>query len=162
MKSELKRRDFLTTCLKAGVTCCALISGNNLISQEVNNKREEKPDPKKLNYCGYKCSNECLMYQATLENNTELKKKAYEQFKMKEKYKIDFDPEKIFCWGCKVTDKPLSIAVKACTVRTCVLEKGIDCCIQCDSLKDCKKDLWINYPKFRENVIEMQLKYKSS
>jgi hypothetical protein len=162
MKTELKRRDFLATCLKAGVTCCALMAGTGLIAQEDNKKKEEKPDPKKLNYCGYKCTVECPLYKGTIENNTELKKKAYEEFKFKEKYGVEFDPEKIFCWGCKITDKPLSINVKACTVRSCAIDKGYDCCIQCDGLTDCKKELWINYPKFKEMVIGMQTKYRAS
>jgi hypothetical protein len=161
MKTELKRRDFLSTCLKAGVSCCLLISGTTMIAQD-DKKKKEKPNPKKLNYCGYKCSAECPLYKGTIENNTELKKKAYEDFKMKEKFGVEFDPEKIFCWGCKITGKPLSINVKACTVRSCAIAKGYDCCIECDGLTDCNKELWINFPKFKEKIIEMQKTYKAS
>lgn len=48
-----------------------------------------------------------------IENNTELKKKAYEEFKMKEKYNIEFDQDKVFCYGCNPKGKPLSINVSA-------------------------------------------------
>jgi hypothetical protein len=34
MKTEIKRRDFVTKCFKAGVTVCALINGNLLLAQK--------------------------------------------------------------------------------------------------------------------------------
>ena len=159
MKNELKRRDFIASCFKAGAACYALSYGTNLTAQD--KKQDVKPDPKSLNYCGYKCSDGCSLYKATVENNTELKKKAYEDFKIKEKFGVDFDPETIFCYGCKLKDKPASIVVKSCTVRKCVMDKGYECCIQCEGLTRCDKELWISFPKFKESVIEMQKKYKA-
>lgn len=157
MKKELKRRDFINTCFKAGVTCCALSYSTTLTGQDV------KPDPANLEYCGYKCPPDCPLKKGTLENNTELKKKAYEAFEFKKKYNIEFDPEKVFCYGCKISrDKPLSMPVKACTVRKCVIEKGKESCIQCDGLTTCDKELWVKFPKFKETVIEMQKKYKAT
>ena len=161
MKKELKRRDFVTTCLKAGVTCCALSYGTTLAAMDPVRNQDVKPDPKNLEYCGYKCPPECPLKKGTLENNIELKKRAYADFKFKEKYNVDFDADKVFCYGCKITDKSLSIPVKACTVRKCVIEKGYDCCIQCDGLTACNKELWTNFPKLRDAVIEMQKKYKA-
>jgi hypothetical protein len=162
MKTELKRRDFISTCFKAGVTCCALTYGTALTAQDTVKKQDVKPDPKSLNYCGYKCPSECPLYKATLENNTELKKKAYEDFKFKEKFGVEFDPEKVFCFGCKLKDKPLSINVKACTVRKCAIAKGYECCIQCNDLTGCNKELWVSFPKFKEAVIVMQKKYRAT
>jgi hypothetical protein len=162
MKTELKRRDFISTCFKAGVTCCALTYGTALTAQDTVKKQDVKPDPKSLNYCGYKCSSQCPLYKATVENNTELKKKAYEDFKFKEKYGVEFDPEKVFCFGCKLKDKPLSINVKACTVRNCAIAKSYECCIQCNELTGCNKELWASFPKFKEAVIEMQKKYRAT
>jgi hypothetical protein len=155
MKTEFKRRDFISTCFKAGVACCALSYGAKLSGQDI------KPDPKNLEYCGYKCPADCPLKKGTLENNIELKKKAYADFRFKEKYGIEFDPEKVFCYGCKVKDKPLGMNVKACTVRNCVIDKGYDCCIQCEGLAKCDKELWSNFPKFKDAVIEMQKKYKA-
>ena len=97
-----------------------------------------------------------------IENNTELKKKAYEEFKMKEKYNIEFDQDKVFCYGCKPKDKPLSINVSACTVRKCVTEKGYDCCIECNGLTSCDKELWKSFPQFKEKVIDMQKRHQSA
>jgi hypothetical protein len=162
MKTELKRRDFVTTCFKAGVACCALGYGSSLKAQDTIKKQDQKPDPKSLNYCGYRCSSECELYKATMENNTELKKKAYQDFKFKEKFDVEFDPEKVFCYGCKLKDKPLSINVKACTVRKCAIDKGYECCIQCNELTACNKELWVSFPKFKEVVIGMQKKYRAA
>ena len=161
MKRDFKRRDFITTSFKAGIACCALTYGAKLQGMETFTKQDAKPDPKSLNYCGYKCTPECLLYKATVENNADLKKKAYDEFKYKEKFKIEFDPEKVFCYGCKVKDKPLSIPVSQCTVRKCAIAKGYECCIQCDGLAKCDKELWISFPKFKEAVIEMQKRYRA-
>ena len=160
MKTEIKRRDFVTKCFKAGVTGCALLYGNSILAGE-SLEQDQKPDLKSLTYCGFKCTVQCTLYRATIENNNELKKKAYEEFKMKEKYNVDFDADKIFCFGCKPKDKPLSINVNACTVRKCTIEKGYDCCIECKDLISCDKELWKNFPQFKEKVIEMQKNYKS-
>ena len=162
MKTELKRRDFDTRCFKAGVACCALSYGNMITGQDPVKQQEGKPDPKNLEYCGYKCPSDCPLKQATAENNTELKKKAYEDFKFKEKYNVDFDPEKVFCYGCKVTDKPLSIPVKSCTVRKCAIDKGYECCIECKGLAACDKELWKSFPQLKVKVIEMQKKYQTA
>jgi hypothetical protein len=161
MKKDLRRRDFIATSFKAGIACCAFTYGTKLQGQDASVRQNAKPDPKSLNYCGYKCTPECLLYKATVENNIELKKKAYEEVKFKEKFKIEFDPEKVFCYGCKVQDKPLSLAVNACTVRKCAIAKKYDCCIQCNELARCDKELWISFPKFKEAVIEMQKKYRA-
>jgi hypothetical protein len=162
MKKEIKRREFVSACLKAGAACCAISYGADLYAGNLLLRQENKPDPKNLEYCGYKCPAECPLKKGTLENNIELKKKAYADFKFKEKYNIEFDAEKVFCYGCKIKDKPLSMPVKACTVRSCVISKGYDCCIQCDELAKCDKELWTNFPKFKEAVIGMQKKFREA
>ena len=161
MKTEIKRRDFVTKCFKAGVTGCALLYGNSLFAQDPV-KQLHKQDLKNLTYCGYKCTSECSLYKATIENSPELKKKAFEEFKWKEKFGVDFDAEKVFCFGCKPADKPLSINVTACTVRKCAVAKGYECCVECSGLTACDKELWKNYPKFKEIVLQMQNNYISA
>jgi hypothetical protein len=160
MKTELKRRDFVAKCFKAGVGCCAFAYGTTLSAQEAEKKQKAKPDLKSLTYCGYKCTSECPLYKGTMENNLELKKKAYEEFKFREKFGVEFDPKKIFCYGCRLTDKPLSINVKACSVRKCAVTKGYESCILCDGLTTCDKELWLSFPKFKDTVIEAQKKYR--
>ena len=161
MKKEIDRRNFIAACFKAGAACCAVAYCPAMAAQDPLKKQDAKPDPMKLEYCGYKCPADCPLRKGTHENNIELKKKAYADFKFKEKYGIDFDPDKVFCYGCKSAgNKPVSMPVKACTVRKCVMDKGYECCIQCDGLAKCDKELWTNFPKFRDAVIEMQKKYK--
>ena len=162
MKTELKRRDFVTRCFKAGVAGCALVYGNSLLAQDPVKQQLKKADLKSLTYCGFKCTNQCTIYRATIENSLELKKKAYEEFKWKEKFGVDFDADKVFCYGCKPQDKPLSINVNVCTVRKCAIEKGIDCCIECKGLTACDKELWKRFPQFKENVIKMQNNYQAT
>ncbi len=162
MKKEIDRRNFVAACLKAGAACCTIAYCPAMNAMDPVNNQDKKPDPKKLEFCGYTCPADCTLKKGTMENNTELKKKAYAEFKFKEKYGIDFDPDKVFCYGCKSAgSKPASMPVKACTVRKCVIEKGYECCIQCESLAKCDKELWSNLPKFRDAVIEMQKKYRS-
>jgi hypothetical protein len=50
--------------------------------------------------------------------------------------------------------------LKRCTVRDCAREKELDCCIECDELTECDKDLWRRFPSFKEQVIELQAKYR--
>ena len=162
MKTDLKRREFLTRFCHAGVACCALMVSPKLFaSQGLNFADDDDMDPKKLEYCGYKCPPTCPLKKGTAETNVEQKKKAYETFKIKEKFGVEFDAEKIFCYGCKPADKPLGITVKGCTVRNCVTSKKLDCCIECSDLVGCKKELWDNFPKFKEMVVEMQKKYEA-
>jgi hypothetical protein len=162
MKTEFKRRDFVTTCFKAGVGCCAFAYGAKLSGQSTGFNQDEKPDPKKLEYCGFKCPVGCPLKKGTSENNVELKKKGYETFNLKEKFGIEFDPDKVFCYGCKAKDKPVSLITGSCTVRSCVTEKGYECCIECDGLATCDKELWTKFPDFKKAVIDMQKKYKTS
>ncbi len=159
MRNNLKRRDFVTGCLKAGAACMVLGSGGNLLEMNIN--QDEKPDPKTLEYCGYKCPADCPLKKATLANDSGLKKKAFEEFRFREKYKIDFDADKIFCYGCKVKDKPLGPAVSRCTVRQCARSKNLDCCIECDTLAKCEKELWKEFPKLREHVLDLQKRYRA-
>jgi hypothetical protein len=155
MKTEIKRREFVGKFLKAGTAGCALVYGNSLLAVTPQDQIK-KSDLKSLTYCGFKCSNDCTLYKATIENNPELKKKAYEEFKWKEKFNVDYNADKVFCWGCKPKDKPLSINVTACAVRKCTIEKGYECCIECKGLAACDKELWKNFPQFKLKVIEAQ------
>ena len=75
MKNNIKRRDFVSGCFKAGAACFLISGNNNMLA--MNALQDIKPDPKNLEYCGYKCPSDCQLKKATLENNPELKKKAY-------------------------------------------------------------------------------------
>jgi len=161
MKTSLKRREFILKSCKAGMAGCALLYSAKLFG--AGNLKyfagEGVPDPKKLNYCGYTCSPECKMMKATVENSIELKKEAYKDWRIEEKYGIAFDPEKITCYGCKVSDDKVGWIASQCTVRNCVIEKGYECCIQCTGLLSCDKELWKNFPDFHKHMIELQKQF---
>jgi hypothetical protein len=164
MNKTLKRRTFLIKSSRAGMTCCAMMFTSGLVasSGKFFSGNEEKPDLKKLTYCGFECTKDCEFLKASFENDPELKKEVYEKWSIKERYNIDFDAEKIFCFGCKPGDKPLGVVVENCTVRECTIEKGFDCCIECSELTGCEKDLWTRFPDFKNHVIELQKKYQAS
>lgn len=162
MKNSLKRREFILKSVMAGLSGCALLAGARLYGAEnLKALADDKPDPKKLNYCGYTCAPDCKMKKATLENNIELKKEAYADWRVEKKYGIAFDPEKITCYGCKVSEDKVGLIAGKCTVRSCAIEKGYDCCIECDKLATCDKEIWETFPDFHKMMIEMQKKYRA-
>ncbi|MCT4636181.1 MAG: DUF3795 domain-containing protein [Bacteroidales bacterium] len=69
------------------------------------------------------------------------------------------------CFSCKGDDPKCAVGYKACKVRPCCIEKGIESCAYCneyDSVKDCKKynPLMIRFGQFitgtnRRKGIEM-------
>lgn len=154
MKANSDRRQFILNSSLVG--CTLLISGK---LSAFSFPEDEIPDPKKLNYCGYKCPKDCQFLDASIKNDTELKKKAYETWKIKERYNVDFDPKTSFCFGCKNKEKPAGVVMTNCTVRTCAIDKDHDACIECKELKTCTKDLWTRFPEFHKAVIKMQVTY---
>jgi len=157
---DLDRRRFLTNSARTGIALCgACLCGRlPLLAEEGG---DEPIDPTKLNYCGYQCPDDCKFLQATLEDDVELKREAHKLWKIEERLGIEFDPETAICYGCKAEGKPEGVVVSNCGVRDCAREKKIDCCIECDDLKACEQDLWTRFPKFKEQVITMQEKYRA-
>jgi len=159
MKSSTDRRQFLKSCSKIGSGCALFyLCGNGWAQDSTQTEKKEPvvPNPSELTYCGYKCTMECPLYKATIENDEAARKKAYEDFKWKEQYGIEYDPDVVFCYGCKAEDKPKNIILKKCTVRECAISKKLKSCIQCKDLKPCNKELWSRFPDFKKHVIAMQ------
>jgi hypothetical protein len=147
----IKRREFL----KSGVGCCILVTGAGPFVFA----NDEKPDPKLLNYCGYKCPDDCKMYLAGKSDDEALKIEAYTLWRFEEKYGVRYSPEIVFCEQCKGTENPKSLLLTKCSVRNCAIEKGYDCCIECDDLKTCDKEIWFTFPQFKVEVLKMQVAY---
>ncbi len=164
MKSSLKRRDFILKTAKAGLAGCALMAGAGLYGKGFPYTRElsERPDPKRLNYCGYTCPEDCRMKAASIGNDIELKKQAYKDWRIEEKYGIAFEADNIFCFGCKVSEDKVGLVVQKCTVRNCAIERGYDCCIQCSQLASCDKEIWKTFPDFHRNMIGLQNEYNKA
>lgn len=157
MSSKLPRRDFLRKTSVACAGSCFLLSGKDLSA--LSFQGEELIDPERLCYCSYSCPKDCSFLEASLKNDAELKKAAFEEWGLAERYGMVFDAEKIFCFKCKPGDKPEGPVLTNCTVRSCAIEKGYRACIECSQLAECDKDLWTRFPKFHEEVIKMQDKF---
>lgn len=154
MKTQSDRRQFIRNTSIAG---CALLVSEKLLA--FSYRQDEVPDPKKLNYCGYVCPKDCQFLEASVKNNAELKKAAYDQWEIKDRYQVEFSADKIFCFGCKNENKPAGVVMTNCTVRSCAIAKKFDSCIECKSLKNCNKDLWSRFPEFHKSVVSMQESY---
>jgi hypothetical protein len=176
MESKTNRRGFMTNCAMMGGCCLAALVGRGTLAAKNAVRNGEKtedavpdgkktedavPDPERYAYCGLLCESQCPLYKATIENDKELKKKVYDAWNWKEHFKIDFDPEKVFCWGCKPGDKPLKIGMDECDVRNCAMGAKIEACIRCRGLETCDKTLWKSWPGMKENALKVQKQYAS-
>ena len=150
----IDRRTFIST----GATVCGLCVCSQFPFAAFAG--DEPIDPKKLNFCGYTCPKDCKFLQGTLQNDVELKRQAWKDWKIEERFALEFDEEQAICYGCKSLDKPEGVVLARCDVRACVREKELECCIECDELEACDKDLWRRFPKFKQQVVEMQERYR--
>jgi len=156
------RRTFLRDTATAGATLCGLCMCPHFGAFAAEGPENHEPiDPRKLNYCGYTCPKDCKFLEATLAGDVELKREAFNTWKLDQRYGIEFDPDTAFCYGCKAPGKPEGDVVARCTVRSCVREKKLDCCIECDELSGCDRELWQLFPTFKEQVVEMQKRYRA-
>jgi hypothetical protein len=156
IKENCSRRTFLAAGAKAGMACCLMAAGPRLMAMTSDRKT---PDPSKLCYCGYDCPRDCKFLKATRKNDDSLKKEAFEEWTLEERYGVTFDPQTAVCYGCKDMEHTQGVVVSNCSVRRCAREKELECCIQCEELAECDKALWQRFPGFHETVIEMREKY---
>jgi len=158
----IDRRAFLESGTRTCVTLCGICLGAQLpalASLAADEEPAKRPEPKKLSYCGYSCPKECTFLRATLANDVELKRQAWTEWKIEQRFGVAFDPERAICHGCKALDKPQGIVLARCDVRACVQEKKLDCCIECATLDSCDKDLWRRFPDFKQHVLTMRQQY---
>ncbi len=163
VKNEsINRRIFISTTARAGAAVCGLCLCSPMSGlADEGEKGVQKIDLAGRCFCGYKCPEDCPLLQGTLQNDDELKKEAWNEWKLEERFGVAFDPEQAFCFGCKEMDKPMGIVLARCTVRDCAIAKEQECCIDCDELTTCEKDLWVRFPEFKKMVIEAQIKYRA-
>jgi len=102
------------------------------------------------------------MKLAGMSDDIEKKREAYNTWRLKERYGLEFNPENILCKGCKTDASELGDAVSHCPVRKCAIDKGLDCCIECDELEKCDKALWSEFPGFHKQVQGMRKAYLAS
>ena len=169
MNQKQSRRSFLEQCAKCGGACSALLALNGISrgqeSAPARSGPEEKPlDLTTLAYCGIPqtyCETRCELFNATLENDAKLKRAVYDQWGMKKKFGIDFDADKIFCYGCKPGGKPLKVGMAECEVRTCPISHGLGSCVQCGGLASCGKAFWKEWPVAYAQIKQLQARYRT-
>jgi hypothetical protein len=167
VNAKQDRRSFLGQCAKCCGAGCALVILDRIVSAQesapVKPGQPQKPlDLKALCYCGIPqayCERQCELFKATRDNDLKLKKAVYEQWEMKKKFGIDFEPDKIFCYGCKPGDKPLKVGMAECPVRACPSANGLESCVQCLDLASCDKAFWKDWPSAFESAKKLQARY---
>lgn len=157
---SLLRREFLKLCGQFGVVCACGCVAPQLRAEEAKLAAPKKlPDLKARAYCGLICGDWCELWKATRTNDLTAKQKVYAEWKWKEKFGVEFNPDQVFCHGCKAPGKPVNIAHARCTVLKCSVERGLESCLQCGKLADCDKELWKNYPDFRTQMVKLRQDY---
>jgi len=162
-QESINRRVFISNTARAGAAVCGLClcSPMSSLAGGDSDAGDQKIELAGRCFCGYKCPEDCTFLRGTLQNDAELKKEAWKEWKIEERFGLAFDPEQAICYGCKAMDKPKGIVLARCTVRDCAIEKEQECCIDCDELITCEKDLWSRFPEFKKMVIEAQIKYRA-
>ncbi len=164
MEKQQSRRGFLKQCAQFGGDCCALLACSRglpaMEGPEEKQERKQKPiDFSKLSYCGFPCTQACELYKATLENDAKMKQSLYDKWGWKEKFGIDYDPEKVFCHTCKPGDKPMKVGMAECAIRKCAMANGMEACVQCKNLAACDKEYWKKWPDLLEFNKQNQARY---
>jgi hypothetical protein len=169
VNEKQSRRSFLEQCAKCGGACCALLALNRISRAQENaparSGPEEKPvDLAALAYCGIPqdfCEKRCELFKATRDNDVKLKKAVYDNWEMKKHFGIQFEADKVFCYGCKPGDKPLKVGMAECEVRTCPISHGLEACVQCGGLASCDKAFWKQWPVSYGLTKKYQARYKT-
>jgi hypothetical protein len=164
MNQKQSRRNFLEQCAKCGGACCALLALGPISKAQETGPAQKPIDVTALSYCGIPpayCEKLCELFKATRENDVELKKAVYEKWEMAKRFGIQFEADKIFCYGCKPGDKPLKVGMAECEVRTCPISHGLESCVQCGGLASCGKDFWKQWPVAYGQIKQIQARYKA-
>jgi hypothetical protein len=167
MSEKQDRREFLDQSLKFCAVFCAMGVWRSLAPAQESAPAKpgdvQKPiDLKALSYCAIPrayCERQCELFKATRESDVKLKKVVHEKWEMKKKFGVDFDPDKIFCYGCKPGDKPLKVGMAECPVRVCPSANGLESCVQCLDLATCDKAFWKEWPIAFVTAKKLQARY---
>jgi len=163
MEFKKSRRRFLKYCSQLGLACFSIFLGRKKLFALTGDEQKKVPvqaiNLKARSYCGIACESECELFKATRANNVELKKKVYDDWKWKETFGVEFDPDQVFCYNCKPENGILKLGMAECEVRQCAIANGIESCIQCKSLTRCDKEFWKGWSGFYTQVKELQQQY---
>jgi hypothetical protein len=164
MTTKTSRRRFLESASVAGgcLMVCPLLRGDEAAGGAATST-PALPDFSKLTYCCYECKPEqCPTLRATLASDPAGKAKQLEQWREKQPAKVAawertkgraMTADDVFCYGCREEGERLSPVAQQCTARACVIERKLVSCAHCGELGNCKKELWVNFPRFHEQVL---------
>lgn len=161
MNQEPSRRRFLKQCMVFGGACCGILAWSPMPAAQDRPAEKKSIDPREYSCCGIPCKTACPMYKATQENDVKTKKLLYEQWEMKKHYGLDFDPDKIFCYGCKPGDKPKKPGIDTCQVRRCAMANGMEACFQCKNLAACDQEYWKTWAEQHAYAKKVQALYQA-
>lgn len=105
-----------------------------------------------LTKCGYRCDL-CLAYRGNVEKADERAKLSNGWFDF---YGFRIEPEKIVCDGCVSCANPKLIA-EGCSVRACVVERGLNNCAECDEYVCDKLKTLMVFKKAQEEKLGRKL-----
>jgi hypothetical protein len=85
--------------------------------------------------CGIPC-NECPAFIALKTNDDALREKTAQEWS--QRYSTSFSKEMINCSGCTNKKGPHIGHCGVCSIRNCVLKKGLKKCVSCEEFKFCE------------------------
>ena len=87
-------------------------------------------------FCGLDCES-CEARKATVENNSELRKKvAAEWAKLNG---VEITAEMLNCDGCRIDGRKTLFCDSLCPIRQCALGKKVETCGDCTEMESCGK-----------------------
>ena len=101
MHPPLPRREFLKLLSQFGAACACGGMAVRLAADQAKPGGPKLPDLKTRAYCGLICDDSCPLFKATRTNDAAAKEKVYTEWKWKEKFGVEFNPDQVFCHGCK-------------------------------------------------------------
>jgi hypothetical protein len=101
-----------------------------------------------LSRCGYRCDL-CLAYRPNVEKNPSNQQVLSDGWFKYFGFRVE--PENILCEGC-MGDQPKTID-QECTVRPCVIVKGLDNCASCDQFAcDKLKERLVEFESIKKRI----------
>ena len=147
MHPPLPRREFLKLLSRFGAACACGGMAVRLAADQAKPGGPKLPDLKTRAYCGLICDDSCPLFT---------------EWKWKEKFGVEFNPDQVFCYGCKAPGKPENIPHSRCTVLKCSTERKLESCLECQKLAGCDKELWKSWPDFHQQMIKLQQMYAAT
>jgi len=108
--------------------------------------------------CGVNCL-DCDVYQATITDDDELRKKCYPSWKegAKKYWGIDLKIEDVNCNGCTLSDYAI-FSPRHCPMAACAKKKNLTSCGHCPDWKTCDWMVMLHkdFPDAREYLLNQE------